>query len=95
MESIADCIAVDYQKGPLQKNQKTDNRMVLPFSLSYEHLKRNPRPVDMFVCFFAQEAKLVEDEGGLRRQPCENVHAHLEEVGGCRRIQFILFEIGV
>jgi hypothetical protein len=49
MESIADHIAVDYQKGPLQKNQKTDNGMVLPFSISYEHLKRNPRLVDMLV----------------------------------------------
>ncbi|CAB9511022.1 hypothetical protein SEMRO_464_G148340.1 [Seminavis robusta] len=32
--------------------------MVLPFSISYEHLKRNPRPVDVFVFFFDQEAKL-------------------------------------
>jgi hypothetical protein len=58
LETIADRIAVDYQKGPLQKNQKMDNGMVLPFSISYEHLKRNPRPVDMFVYFFAQEAKV-------------------------------------
>jgi hypothetical protein len=58
LESIADRIAVDYQKAPLQKNQKTDNGMVLPFSISYEHLKRNPRLVDMFVYFFVQEAKV-------------------------------------
>jgi hypothetical protein len=32
--------------------------MVLPFSISYKHLKRNPRPVDMFVYFFAQKAKV-------------------------------------
>jgi len=58
LESIADRIAIDYQKGPIQKNQKTGNGMVLPFSVSYEHLKRNPRLVDVFVCFFDQDAKL-------------------------------------
>ena len=43
LKSIPDRIAVDYQNGPLQKNQKvTDNGMVLPFSVSYEHLKLNP-----------------------------------------------------
>jgi hypothetical protein len=31
--------------------------MVLPFSISYDHLKRNPRLVDVFVYFFGQEAK--------------------------------------
>jgi predicted metal-dependent HD superfamily phosphohydrolase len=36
----------------------TDNGMVLPFSVSYEHLKRNPRLVDVFIYFFDQEAKL-------------------------------------
>jgi hypothetical protein len=61
LESIADCIAVDFQKGPLQKNQKTDNGMVLPFSISYKHLKRNPRLIDMFVYFLAQEAKVGYD----------------------------------
>jgi hypothetical protein len=58
LESIADRIAVDYQKGPLQKNQKTDSGMVLPFSVSYEHLKRSPRLIDVFVYFFDAEAKL-------------------------------------
>ena len=58
LEAIPDRIAVDYQKGPLQKNPKTDNGMVLPFSISYEHLKPNPRPVDMLVYVFAQEAKV-------------------------------------
>jgi hypothetical protein len=58
LESKADRIAVDYQKGPLQKSQKTDNRVVLPFSVSYEHLKHSPRLVDLFVYFFDQEAKL-------------------------------------
>jgi hypothetical protein len=56
LESIADRIAVDYQKGPLQKIKKTDNGMLLPFSISYKHLKHNPRLVDMFVYF--QEAKV-------------------------------------
>ena len=59
LESIADRIAVDYQNGPFQKNQKAiDNDKVLPFSVSHEHLKRNPRLIDMFVCFFDDEAKL-------------------------------------
>lgn len=58
LESIANRIAVDYQKGPLQKNQKTDIGMVLPFSVSYDHLKRNPRLIDVFVYFFEAEAKL-------------------------------------
>jgi hypothetical protein len=61
LESIADRIGLDYQKGPLQKRQKTDNAdndMVRPFSISYEHLKHNPRPVDVFVYFFEKEAKL-------------------------------------
>jgi len=56
--ALLESIAIDYQKGPIQKNQKTDNGMVLPFSVSYEHLKRNPRLVDVFVCFFDQDAKL-------------------------------------
>jgi hypothetical protein len=58
VESIADRIGVDYQNGPLQKSQKTDNGMVLPFSVSYDHLKRNPRLVDVFIYFFDQQAKL-------------------------------------
>ena len=59
LESIADCIAADYQNSPFQKNQKAvNNDKVLPFSASCEHLKCNPRLVDMFVCFFDDEAKL-------------------------------------
>lgn len=58
LESIADRIGVDYQKGPLQKSQKTDNGMVLPFSVSYAHLKRTPRLSDVFIYFFDQEARL-------------------------------------
>jgi len=60
LESIADRIAMDYQNGPFQKNQKANdnNGKVLPFSMSHEHLKRNPRPIDVFVCFFNAKAKL-------------------------------------
>jgi len=59
LESIADRIAVDYQNGPFQKNQKAiDNDKVSPFSVSCEHLKRNPRLIDAFVYFFDDEAKL-------------------------------------
>jgi hypothetical protein len=58
LESISDRIAVDYQKGPIRKNPKLqDNTVVLPFSVSYDHLKRNPRLVDIFVYFFSQDAK--------------------------------------
>ena len=62
VESIADRIGVDYQNGPLQKSQKTDNGMVLPFSVSYEHLKRNPRLVNVFIYFFDQVLGLVTKE---------------------------------
>jgi hypothetical protein len=58
VESIADRIGMDYQKGPLQKSQKTDNGMVLPFSMSYDHLKRTPRLVEVYIYFFDQEAEL-------------------------------------
>jgi hypothetical protein len=60
LESIADRIAVDYQKGSPLKSRKTDDDescMVLPFSISHEHLKRNPRPADVFVYFFSQQAR--------------------------------------
>jgi len=59
LESAADRIAVDYQKGPLQKSHKAINAgVVLPFSMSCEHLKCNPRLADVFVCFFDNEGKL-------------------------------------
>ncbi|KAG7349398.1 hypothetical protein IV203_011995 [Nitzschia inconspicua] len=56
-QSLHDRIGIDYQNGPLQKTCKIDSGMVLPFSVSYEHLKRNPRLLDVFIYFFEQDAK--------------------------------------
>ena len=59
LESIADRIGIDYQKQKTCDDNApfSDTGRVLPFSVSYDHLKRNPRLPDIFVYFHDQEAK--------------------------------------
>lgn len=58
LESMADRIAADYHQGPPHKSQKVSaTDAVLPFSDTHNHLKRNPRPKEVFTCFFDKQAK--------------------------------------